>query len=142
MDFNALTKQEGMDSCWDSDKIFKLTLLARCLISPLNSSNKAYKVQRVLRRESKTDSYSKDLLFLTCVAFCVITFEPIMIQTCSAPQNDRLIFSFVNDIEVVVKKNDWKLSENDRKNGGLFTALSFSQNSVFASRIPSSMHAD
>ena len=35
--------------------------------------------QRVIRRESKTDSYSKDLLFLTCVAFCVITFEPIMI---------------------------------------------------------------
>ena len=34
---------------------------------------------RVLRRELKTDSYSKDLLFLTCVAFCVITFEPIMI---------------------------------------------------------------
>ena len=35
--------------------------------------------QRVIRRESKTDSYSKDLLFLACVAFCVITFEPIMI---------------------------------------------------------------
>ena len=31
------------------------------------------------RVESKTDSYSKDLLFLACVAFCVITFEPIMI---------------------------------------------------------------
>ena len=37
------------------------------------------KTQRVIRIESKTDSYSKDLLFLACVAFCVITFEPIMI---------------------------------------------------------------
>ena len=29
------------------------------------------------------------------IAFCVITFEPIKIQTHSAPQNDRLNFSFV-----------------------------------------------
>ena len=36
-------------------------------------------LQRVIRRESKTDSYSKDLLFLACGASCVITFEPIMI---------------------------------------------------------------
>ena len=36
--------------------------------------------------------------------FCVITFEPIMIKICSAPQNDRLNFSFVKDIKVVVKK--------------------------------------
>ena len=35
--------------------------------------------QRVIRRESKNDSYSKDLLFLAWVTFCVITFEPIMI---------------------------------------------------------------
>ena len=51
----------------------------------------------------ETDSYSKDLLFLTCIAFCVITFEPIMIQTCSAPQNDHLIFSSVKDIKVGVE---------------------------------------
>ena len=38
------------------------------------------------------------------IAFCVITFEPIKIQTHSAPQNDRLNFSFVKDITVVVKK--------------------------------------
>ena len=34
---------------------------------------------RERRTESKTDSYSKDLLFLALFAFCVITFEPIMI---------------------------------------------------------------
>ena len=33
-------------------------------------------------------------------AFCVITFEPIEVQTCSAPQNDRLNLSFVKDIYV------------------------------------------
>ena len=31
------------------------------------------------------------------IAFCVITFEQIKIQTYSAPQNDRLNFSFVKD---------------------------------------------
>ena len=29
--------------------------------------------------EAKTDCSAKDLLFLACVAFCVINFEPIMI---------------------------------------------------------------
>ena len=33
------------------------------------------------------------------IAFCVITFEPIKIQTQSAPQNDRLNLSFVKDID-------------------------------------------
>ena len=47
-------------------------MAAVILVSPLLNYFK-------LRRESKTDSYSKDLLFLACVAFCVITFEPIMI---------------------------------------------------------------
>ena len=37
-------------------------------------------------------------------AFCVKTFEPIKIWTCSAPQNDGLNFSFVKDIKVVVEK--------------------------------------
>ena len=32
--------------------------------------------------------------------FCVITFKPIKIQTCLAPQNDRLNLSFVKDIYV------------------------------------------
>ena len=30
------------------------------------------------------------------IAFCVITFEPIKIQTHSAPKNDRLNSSFVD----------------------------------------------
>ena len=34
-------------------------------------------------------------------AFCVITFEPIKIQTCLAPQNDSLNLSFVKNINVV-----------------------------------------
>jgi hypothetical protein len=41
------------------------------------------------------------------LTFCVITFEPIKFKTCSAPQNDRLNFSFVKDIHV----SSW------RKNG-------------------------
>ena len=34
------------------------------------------------------------------IAFCVITFEQIKIQTQSAPQNDRLNISFVKVIHV------------------------------------------
>ena len=37
-------------------------------------------------------------------AVCVITFEPIKIQTCSSPQNDSLNLSFVKDIKVIGKK--------------------------------------
>ena len=54
--------------------------------------------------EANSDCYGKDRMFFASFAFCVITFEPIMIQTCSAPQNDRLNFSFVKDIKVVVEK--------------------------------------
>ena len=38
------------------------------------------------------------------LAFCVITFEPIKIQTYLAPQNDRLNLSFVKDIHVIAEK--------------------------------------
>ena len=41
----------------------------------------------------------------------VITFEPIEVQTCSAPQNDRLNLSFVKDIYV----GGEKLARNGRK---------------------------
>ena len=48
-------------------------------------------------------------------AFCVINFEPIRIQTCSAPQNDGLNLSFVKDINTV----DKKMAGSDRKIGHL-----------------------
>ena len=44
-------------------------------------------------------------------AVCVITFEPIKIQTCSSLQNDLLNLSFVKDVEVVVKET----ARNGRK---------------------------
>ena len=42
--------------------------------------------------------------FWVLFAFCFITVIPIMIQTCSAPQNDHLNLSFVKDVYVVAKK--------------------------------------
>jgi hypothetical protein len=50
-------------------------------------------------------------MFVTSFAFCVITFEPIEVQTCSGPQNDLLNLVFVKDIKVVVKK----MTRNRRK---------------------------
>ena len=42
--------------------------------------------------------------FLVLCAFCVITVVPIMIQTCSAPQNDRLNLSFMKHFHIVGTK--------------------------------------
>ena len=56
------------------------------------------------RTEWKTDSYSKDRMFVTSFAFCVITFEPVKIQTCSSPQNDCLNLRSAKDIDTVGKK--------------------------------------
>ena len=63
------------------------------------------------KTETKPDTYSKDRMFVTSFAFCVITFEPIEVQTCSAPQNDRQNLGFVKDIKVVVEK----MTRNRRK---------------------------
>ena len=59
----------------------------------------------------KNDYSAKDLLFFASFAFCVMTFEPIKIYTCSAPQNDRQNFSFVKDTYVDGKK----VTRNGRK---------------------------
>ena len=63
------------------------------------------------RTESKPDTYNKDRIFVTSFAFCVITYEPIEVQTFSAPQNDRQNLVFVKDIKVVVEK----MTRNRRK---------------------------
>ena len=71
--------------------------------------------QRGSNSESKSDLYSKDLMFFASFAFFVITFEPIMIQTCSSPQNDRLNFSFVN-------LDGKKLARNGQKTATYYAA--------------------
>ena len=53
----------------------------------------------------------RDLARKNIFAFCVITFEPIDVQTPSAPQNDRLNLSFVKDFYV----DGGKLARNGRK---------------------------
>jgi hypothetical protein len=63
------------------------------------------------KTETKPDTYSKERMFVTSFVFCVITFEPSEVQTCSAPQNDRQNLGFVKDIEVVVEK----MTRNRRK---------------------------
>ena len=44
-------------------------------------------------------------------AFCAIHFEPIEVKTHSGPQNDRLNFSFVKNINV----DGGKVARNGRK---------------------------
>ena len=51
------------------------------------------------------------LLVTASFAFCVITFEPIKMWTCSAPQNDGLKLIFVKGKKVVVGK----MARNGRK---------------------------
>ena len=49
--------------------------------------------------------------FLGFFAFCVITVVPIMILTCSAPQNDRLNLNYVKEFHIV----GTKMARNGRK---------------------------
>ena len=69
------------------------------------------KITQRRKTETKPDTYSKDRMFVTSFTFCVIPFEPIEVQTCSAPQNDRQNLGFVKDIKVVVEK----MTRNRRK---------------------------
>ena len=55
----------------------------------------------------------RHLVVTASFAFCVITFEPIEVQTRSVPQNDCLNLSFVKDIKVSrCQKNGQKWSKN------------------------------
>ena len=60
------------------------------------------------------------------IAFFVITFEPIKIQTRSAPQNDSLNFSFVKDIHVVGEKVARNGHKTDIQTSSKFWATSSS----------------
>ena len=61
--------------------------------------------KRTTKNSKITKNSTYEILFLQNrsktkmekIAFSVITFEPIKIQTHTAPQNDRLNFSFVKD---------------------------------------------
>ena len=56
---------------------------------------------RLKTNRCKIDCSAKDRMFFASFAFCVITFEPIVIETCLAPQNDRMSLSFVKDTYIV-----------------------------------------
>ena len=65
------------------------------------------KMKNTQKRKNYQKQYIRNFFLQNCtkrkmekIAFCVITFEPIKIQTLSAPQNDRLNFSFVKDTHV------------------------------------------
>ena len=53
--------------------------------------------------EAKT--MEKTDCFFASFSFCVITFEPIEVQTCPAPQNNHLNLSFSKDINVDDRKS-------------------------------------
>ena len=60
--------------------------------------------------------------------FYVITFEPIEVQTRSAPQNDRLNLSFVKDIHV----DGGKLARNGQKTTIYISWVSQVRKNIFA----------
>ena len=68
------------------------------------------------------------LVVTSSFAFYVITFEPIEVQTRSAPQNDRLNLSFVKDIYV----DGGKLARNGRKMTIYISWVSQVRKNIFA----------
>jgi hypothetical protein len=65
----------------------------------------------VVHKNGINHYYTNQKTEMEIFAFCTITFEPIEIWTCEAPQNDCLNFSFVKDTRMVGKKK----TGNDRK---------------------------
>ena len=62
------------------------------------------KMKNTQKRENHQKQYIRNFFLqnrtktkMEKITFCVITFDQIKIQTYSAPQNDRLNFSFVKD---------------------------------------------
>ena len=70
----------------------------------LRVSKLVYLFLVTIKEPSEKSCVFSRLLVTAVFAFCVITFEPIEVQTCSAPQNDRLNLSFVIDIHAYAKK--------------------------------------
>ena len=68
--------------------------------------------------EANSDCYGKGILFVALFAFCVITYEPIMSQTCSAPQDDLQNFNIAKDIYV----DGEKLARNGQKMATYYAA--------------------
>ena len=52
--------------------------------------------------------------------FFAVAFDPIKIQTCSAPQNDRPQLSFLKDMYVVGKKMTRNGSKKAKLKGSIF----------------------
>ena len=85
------------------------TVILRCWMGLYLNWFKSYDTKWKTSKNAKiTKNSTYEIFFLQNrtktkmekIAFCVITFDPIKIQTHSAPQNDRLNFSFVKDIHV------------------------------------------
>ena len=54
--------------------------------------------------KNKNKKTQMTFFYRITIAFCVITFEPIKIYTCQAPQNERFNLSFVTNTHIVDKK--------------------------------------
>ena len=67
----------------------------------MTQMQKTAKTQKL--QKTKTSDFEQicKIKEMEIFAFCVLTFEPIEVQTCSVPQNDHLNFSFVKHIHVV-----------------------------------------
>ena len=82
----------------------------------------------LLKEPSEKSCVFSCLLVTAPFAFCVLTFEPIEVQSCSAPQNDRLNLSIVKGIYVDGKKlamngilaGGWRRLPIDDKYAALF----------------------
>ena len=94
------------------------TVILRCLMGLYLNWFKSYDTKWKTHKNAKNAKITKnstyDFFFIqNCtktkkekISLCVITFEPKKIQTHSAPKNDRLNFSFVEDTHIVGRKTN------------------------------------
>ena len=106
----SFTKLKSRQSFWGAEQLY-ISIGPKVMTKMKNT-------QKCKKRKNHQKHYIRNFFLqnrnrtkMEKIAFCVITFDPIKIQTHSAPQNDRLNFSFVKDFFVL----SWKMARNGRK---------------------------
>ena len=85
---------------------FNLVPKKMLVINPHKKRKLAFELKPLIfdKEPSEKSCVFSRLVVTDPFVFCVITFEPIEVQTCSAPQNDRQNLVFVKDIKVLVEQ--------------------------------------
>ena len=79
--------------------ISSIPVVIHCTANILSAKNTTFRWCNISKELSEKSCVFSRLLVATPFSFCDITFEPIEVQSHSAPQNDCFNLSFVKDVD-------------------------------------------